>query len=218
VALFFVGSLFPVLGFVNVYPFVFSFVADHFQYLPSLGIVTALAAAVATLRSRLAGTARRACEAACVVCLVALGILTWGHSGIFRDARTLYEATLVRNPGCYLCLNNLGTLALEAGRPEEALERYQAALQLKPDSVEALSNVGNLLLKAGETAAAVEHYEHALRIAPNNVATRTNLGIALFVSGRRAEAEAQYQAALRIMPGYGPALRSLELARAGGAR
>ncbi len=37
--LFFAGTLFPVLGFVNVYPFVFSFVADHFQYLASLGII-----------------------------------------------------------------------------------------------------------------------------------------------------------------------------------
>lgn len=218
VALFFVGSLVPVLGFVNVYPFVFSFVADHFQYLPSLGILTALAALFATLRGRLTGAGRRACEAGCVAWLAALGILTWSHSQSFRDARTLYESTLARNPGCYLCLNNLGTLALEAGRPDEALTRYQAALQLKPDSVEALSNVGNLLLKAGQTAAAIEHYEHALRIAPNNVATRTNLGIALFVSGRRAEAEAQYEAALRIMPDYAPALRSLELARAAAAR
>ena len=33
--LFFVGTLFPALGFFNVYPFCYSFVADHFQYLAS---------------------------------------------------------------------------------------------------------------------------------------------------------------------------------------
>ena len=35
--LFFTGSLFPALGFFNVYPFLFSYVADHFQYLACLG-------------------------------------------------------------------------------------------------------------------------------------------------------------------------------------
>ena len=34
--LLFTGSLFPALGFFNVYPFVYSFVADHFQYLAGL--------------------------------------------------------------------------------------------------------------------------------------------------------------------------------------
>jgi hypothetical protein len=44
--LFFVGTLFPALGFVNVFPFRYSFVADHFQYLASLGIIALLAAGI----------------------------------------------------------------------------------------------------------------------------------------------------------------------------
>ena len=41
--LLFAGSLAPVLGFFNVYPFRYSFVADHFQYLATLGIFGAVA-------------------------------------------------------------------------------------------------------------------------------------------------------------------------------
>ena len=37
--LFFAGTLFPALGFVDVYPFLYSFVADHFQYLACLGLI-----------------------------------------------------------------------------------------------------------------------------------------------------------------------------------
>jgi len=44
-ALLFLGTLFPALGFINVYPFVFSFVADHFQYLAAAGLVSSLSAA-----------------------------------------------------------------------------------------------------------------------------------------------------------------------------
>jgi hypothetical protein len=50
--LFFVGTLFPVLGFLNVYPFVYSYVADHFQYLASLGVITLGASALSVAWER----------------------------------------------------------------------------------------------------------------------------------------------------------------------
>ena len=42
-ALFFAGTLAPALGFVSFYPMLFSFVADHFQYLAALGPIAAIA-------------------------------------------------------------------------------------------------------------------------------------------------------------------------------
>ena len=217
-ALFFVGSLFPVLGFVNVYPFVFSFVADHFQYLASLGPIAAAAGGAAVLLQRQAGLRRRVGEVIGVVLVMVLGALTWQQSHDYRDARTLYERTLARNPGCYLCLNNLAAFELEAGDRAAAAARYREVLRIKPDSVEALSNLGNLQLQSGAVQQAIASYESALRIAPNNVVTRTNLGIALYTAGRVAEARTQYEAALRIMPDYQPARRSLELAGASAPR
>ncbi len=50
-ALLFGGLLFPAIGFVNVYPFLYSFVADHFQYFASLAIF-AVAAAILTIACR----------------------------------------------------------------------------------------------------------------------------------------------------------------------
>ena len=218
VSLLFLGALFPALGFVNVYPFVFSFVADHFVYVPSLAVIAAAAASAALLRSRLRGPSRRAFEVGVALLVATLGVLTWRQSRAYRDPQTLYEETLARNPGCYLCLNNLGTLAVADGRFDEAFDRFSQALRLHPGSVEAHSNLGNLLLKSGSAAEAIEHYEAALRIAPRNVATRTNLGIAFFLAGRRAEAREQYETALRILPGYAPAERSLDLLRGSEAR
>ena len=42
--LFFAGTLLPALGFANVYPMRYSFVADHFQYLASVGLIVLAAA------------------------------------------------------------------------------------------------------------------------------------------------------------------------------
>src|SRR2546430_11245630 len=48
--LIFLGLLFPALGFINVYPFLYSFVADHFQYLACAAPLTLFAAGI-TMRS-----------------------------------------------------------------------------------------------------------------------------------------------------------------------
>ena len=69
-ALFFGGTLFPALGFFNVFPFVYSFVADHFQYLACLGPITLAAAALSRLRPRLA-------LGASIGVPIVLGVLTW---------------------------------------------------------------------------------------------------------------------------------------------
>src|SRR5208283_6116729 len=47
--LFFIGTLFPALGFLDVYPFRYSLVADHFQYLANLGFIALVAAGIALL-------------------------------------------------------------------------------------------------------------------------------------------------------------------------
>jgi protein O-mannosyl-transferase len=208
-ALFFVGSLFPVLGFVNVYPFVFSFVADHFQYLPSLGVIVGMAAGTAALVARLDPRARRLVPAAAAVLLITLATLTFRQSYVYRDPRTLYEATLARNPDCYLCLNNLGTLAAGGGALAEAAGYYREAVRIKPDSPEAHNNLASALAQSGQLAEAIPHFEQAVRAAPNYVVARVNFGGVLFRMGRIPEAKAQFEAALRVLPGYAPARQNL---------
>ena len=87
--LFFVGTLFPVLGFCNVYPFLFSFVADHFQYLASLGIITlAAAGAVLLLNGGSFGVIRP--DTRPVSC-------SWGHWRLSPGGRVGYIATRRRS-------------------------------------------------------------------------------------------------------------------------
>jgi tetratricopeptide (TPR) repeat protein len=211
-ALFFVGSLFPVLGFVNVYPFVFSFVADHFVYLPSLGVIVGLAAGAAGRVSRLDARGRRLATGAAGVLLIVLAALTYRQSEVYRDPPALYEATLERNPDCYLCLNNLGTLAARRpGGMEAAARYYQEAVRIKPDSPEAQNNLASALAETGRLQESVPHFERAVRSAPNYVVARVNFGGVLYRLGRVPEAKAQFEAALRVMPDYAPARQNLSV-------
>jgi tetratricopeptide (TPR) repeat protein len=214
VALLFIGALVPALGFVNVYPFVFSFVADHFQYLASLSLISAAAAALTLAADRLPPRARWIAPAACAIGLATLGTLTWRHSALYRDPDVLYTATLAGNGDCYLCVNNLGMLAVQAGRVDEAARQFKAAVDLNPTSAEAQSNLANVLVEAGAIAEGIDHYQQSLRIAPRNVITRTNLGVALVRAQRLQEAESQFEQVLQVMPDYEPARRNLSVLQA----
>jgi tetratricopeptide (TPR) repeat protein len=206
VALLYLGTLFPALGFVNVYPFVFSFVADHFVYLPSIAIIVAVSAAVARLGARgHAGWLR----AGAVAIAITLGVLTWRQCQTYASAETLYRTTLGGNPACYLCLNNLGTLAVARGDTVEARGRFEEALRIEPGSAETHNNLANLLVERGDLREAIAHYQQSLEIAPRNVIARTNLGIALVRAGRLTEARREFERTLQIMPGYAPAARNL---------
>jgi hypothetical protein len=97
-ALLFAGTLFPALGFINVYPFVYSFVADHFQYLAAAVALSAAAAAAAGVSARMPPAARTAagCAGECVVALLAF--LTFRQCAMYSDAETLWRTTIARNP------------------------------------------------------------------------------------------------------------------------
>jgi tetratricopeptide (TPR) repeat protein len=198
-ALLFGGTLFPVLGFVNVYPFVFSYVADHFQYLASLGLIAFLAAA-ATRGFALLCWPRWSGPAMAAVVLLILGALTWRQSGTYRDVFTLYEATLARNPSSWVAHLNLGTALDEAGQPEEGLPHLQRALELKPGFPETLNSLGNVLNRLGRSREALPLLEQAVRIQPRFASAHNTLGVALMSLDRADEGIAEFGRAVELDP------------------
>ena len=197
--LLFSGTLFPALGFFNVYPFRFSFVADHFQYLASVAVIALCCAGLARLAIKW-NLDVKAAMAAALALGVGLGVLTWHQSRRFADAGTLYRATLSRNPSAWLALVNLGKLELQ-DRPEEAEAHFLEALRLKPDLPEAHINLGILRLR-GDPAGAEAHFREALRLKPVSAEAHNNLGFVLIASGRFEEAAAHLKEAMRLQNGY----------------
>ncbi|MEO6993319.1 MAG: tetratricopeptide repeat protein [Lacunisphaera sp.] len=212
--LFFVGSLFPALGFFNVYPFVFSYVADHWQYLPCLGII-ALVVEGGGYGLRRAGVAWVGIPVA-VALLAVCFALTWRQAAIYRDGDTLYSATLAKNPDCWLAHNNLGLLLMDAGSLPAAIRHFQEAILLKPDCADAFNNLGNAYSKMpGHAAESIAALEQALRFQPTMAEALSNLGWALVnVPGRLDEGTARLQTALQLRPDLYRTENSLGLALA----
>src|SRR5436190_10137829 len=104
---FFVATLSPVLGFVMLYTFRYTFVADHYQYLACIGPIALASAGLVRLRDFSKNSGALIFGAA--LCLLALlAGLTWRQAAMYSNVETLWRTTLSRNPGCWMAHNNLG--------------------------------------------------------------------------------------------------------------
>jgi tetratricopeptide (TPR) repeat protein len=194
----------PALGFVDVYPFRYSYVADHFQYLASMAIFALFAGTVIGWIARASRDAGRAEIALCCVIGAPLGALTWIQSREYVDERTLYEATLERNPGCWLCHNNLATPKLQGSPADlaEAVGHLRESLRLNPNDAEAHNNMGGVFQRMGKFEEAIEEHQEALPLNPQLVEARYNIGVCDQALNRMEEARTQYAEAIRAQPDY----------------
>lgn len=198
--LFFIGTLFPVLGFLNVFPFIYSFVADHFQYLAGLGVIVPTASALICAVSRAPNNNRWAGQAGCILLVLVLTALSSRQSSMYGNLSTLYRTTIDSNPNCWLAYNNLGAFLAAQGREDEAEPLLQEAVRLRPNYAEALSNLGSHLEKTGRAEAAIGLYQRALDLRPDMSSAELNWGNALVELNRPLEAIAHFEAASRINP------------------
>ncbi|MFO1487944.1 MAG: tetratricopeptide repeat protein [Verrucomicrobiota bacterium] len=207
--LFFAGTLFPALGFVNVYPMRYSFVADHFQYLACVGVFVLFASGACRFP--------RLILIPVALLLVFLG-LSRQQAAAYVDVKILWESTLRKNPSCWMAHNNLGMIFKEEGRIDEAVVHYREALRLNSEYPEAHYNLGIVSYQSKQIDDALFHFQAAVRLKPEDAEARNNLGATLRAKGRLDEAIFQFREALKLKPDYDLAwlnlARTIEIRRA----
>jgi protein O-mannosyl-transferase len=197
-ALFYVGTLFPSLGFLNAYFMRYSFVCDHWTYLSSLGLIALAAALIPRLaiQLRLAG----AYLIFCPVLLAVLATLTWRQTKVYGSLETLWDDTLAKNPDAWLAHNNLGIVLRDRGDVSGAIAHYQEAIRLNPNYELAHNNLGVALKNQGKLDEAMAQYEIAVKLNPRFPDAYYNLGVVQDILGKNNEALASYQQALSLEP------------------
>ncbi|HXE64526.1 MAG TPA: tetratricopeptide repeat protein [Bryobacteraceae bacterium] len=198
----FIAALAPALGFVNVYPFIYSYVADHFQYQAMIAIFIAAAAWLVTLTRRLPGDRARLAPIAAGVVLLAFGALTWRQTGLYLDEATLYRKTLAENPRAFMAWTNLAlVLDRTPGHEQEAIRLTKKALEIRPNSAEAMNNIGMFLEELNRHAESLAAYRKAAELSPTLEAAHWGIANGLAaMPGREEEAIREYQIALRLKP------------------
>jgi tetratricopeptide (TPR) repeat protein len=214
-ALFFSGTLFPALGFVDLYPMRFSFVADHFQYLASLGVIVPVASGLVEVGRKRVGPLRESAERIWgallfgIVC--ALSCLTFFQSRIYFDAETLWRDTLQQNPDSWLAHNNLGVIQGFRGEIDQAREHFKQTLELNPDYYIAETNLAETLIQVSKYDEAIAHLRHALEIQPVYADAHFFLWVALSQLGQMDEAVYHLRQETKFNPSFESHFRAARL-------
>jgi len=201
--LLFGGSLFPALGFFNVFPFTFSYVADHFQYLALFWLVGAVVvAAVRCWPSQ--STVARASGGLVVAAVVVAAIpLAREQSGFYQSWESLFGANVARVPSNWMAHRGLAhAYADQPGRDAEAIAHYRESLRLNPDPAETYHGLAMVLSRdPAQRPEAIALLEEAIERRDNFAEAHSELAFLLGDQpARQVEAEQHLRTALQIDP------------------
>jgi Flp pilus assembly protein TadD len=196
--LWYLVMLIPVIGLIQIGG---QAQADHYTYLPQIGLYLALTWAVAKLgagwrfrRLVLGGMA--------AIVVAALSVGSFIQTSYWRDSETLWTHTLACTSNNAVAHYNFGMTILPKGRVDEALAHFQKAVEIDPNHARAHVSLGVALFQKGQVGEAIAHFQKALtmEIHPDPSGVYYDLGIALLQQGRVDEAIAHFQKAVEIQP------------------
>jgi len=211
----FTVTLFPVLGFFDMYFLKLSRVSDHFAYLPLVALV-ALAAAGLSCGLRRGhpeqnhrwtqmdtdASGQTSVEGTVTLQSPARGVSQQGLSVSACGCRELLrregQALWLVGGALVAGLAVLGMLRARVFVGEEVL--WRDTLARNPAAWCAHANLGWILAEQQKYDEAREHLAASLEVHPENAQAHSNLGRVLSLQGKFAEGEPHFQTALKIKP------------------
>jgi Flp pilus assembly protein TadD len=225
----YVGTLFPVIGLVQVGS---QAMADRYTYIPHIGVLIALVWSVSEILCR-RPRGIPYIFALCGLLILLLGVSTHRELGYWKDTASLFSRAIhvTRNnhrahflmgealsrqgrmdeavrhyseavriaPGEPLFLNGLAVAQLTLGRHEEAILLLHEAIRIRPGFAEAMANLGSTLRRQGDRDGAILYLRKALQIKSIPEAHHL-LGLVLSEQGKLEEAISHYRQALDSKP------------------
>jgi tetratricopeptide (TPR) repeat protein len=195
--LWFLGTLVPVIGLVQVGP---QGMADRYAYIPAIGIFVLLvwgfndwASSTPSISGWLKPIA--------VVVLAFLAILTFRQIGYWRSSEELWTHTLQVTEDNFMADDMLGSVLVQERRPE-ALQYFEAAARIAPWDPDSHQAVGAALQDRGDLQGAIREYQVVLHAKDPKILAYTyaNLGVIYRELGNSAAAHLSSEQALRSDP------------------
>lgn len=203
----------PVLGLVQTGP---QMVADRYSYLPSIGLMIALAGgAVALWRWRRSAALAAAMIALAAFASITLGILTWHQCAVWRSTDSFWTYLIRNDPDGAYANNGYGWLLLTSGHSRESIPYLRNSIEINPWYENGFLNLWDALKQVGANDELAQSLEQAMGFANPYVRTDALVqrGFLAMERGEVAQALNEFEAALAITPDDSEAQRGLRIAR-----
>ena len=197
---FYFMTLLPVLGFVSMSYMRVGWVADHFLYIPMIGVIAWIAAVADEVFKTMGHAGKQVFLSLTIVAVGGLTILSHNYAAVWENEDKLWSYTLLHNSDCWQAHNRLGAREFNRGKTDIALPHFREAVRLRPDLAETRNNLGSGVLATRDTKAAISEFREAMRLSPTIVAIQSNLARALWLDGQFQEASEIYADLVRRFP------------------
>ncbi len=203
--LWFIGTLIPVIGIVQVGG---QSMADRYMYFPLIGLSIMVAWGVPELLRLWKGRTPLIVSVA-VLAVISLGAATYRQCKFWKDGITLFTHAISVTTNNHFALNNLGSVLADSGRHAEALTYLQKALQLLPDQIAIRINIARSLAALGRLEDAMVQYRWMETRIPRDPELHKRMGDILLENGRADEAVKEYSQAVELDSTNGSLRRKL---------
>jgi len=208
--LFFLGALVPMIGLVQVGGVA---MADHFAYLPSIGIFIMISFGAADLARRW-HFHKAVLPVLAFTWLAGLAAVTHHQIAYWQNSVTLWSHTVSVTKDNFVAEDNLGLAYVLDNNIDGAIPHFRAAVEIKPEDPVGNLNVAVFEQQHGHLDDAIGHYNVVLHNTPDpamKASALADLGSAYRSQRDYVLARQSYEKVLQFTPGSPAALVGLGL-------
>jgi protein O-mannosyl-transferase len=173
--LWYVGTLVPVIGFVQVG---FQAMADRYTYVPLIGLFIIFAWGANELAARFSHS-RVVVSFACAAAILILSLTAAKQVSYWQNNFKVFQHALSATQNNYFAYNAVAIQLGQQGKLDESIANYRKAIQSNSDYLEAYTNLGCTLILCGRFNEACPVLADAIKRNPVVVAERMSLNAKL---------------------------------------
>lgn len=197
--LFFILFILPTIHLIPIYVQGRLFTAEHFLYMPVIGLLAILGLLVLDITTKYKKTIT---PLKIILPLWGLFLIikTVSANYSYSDNGVFYADNLKHTPYSIRLLNNYGNYLSDRNKINEARMQYDTALKEDPNHANTLYNIGTLFIKTGEFAKATDAINKAIEKNPHRDVFYNNLSVAYSKQQKYKEAFTAQKKALTLNP------------------